>query len=309
MSRNAVILVVVFLFVALAGVLLGLFSKPKPPPSFRANGFSKSFVGHKALVAFLEAAGFDVALNRAVPREKRGGGIRGLAVLEPTVGMDFDFVFAEDSWVQLQEKKIPWIRWRDRFDRILVSLPKWEVLPKRFKRAYISSRTLVPSRRIQEALGPVIPGLFHRPPGDGPVILNWPGVEERTYRIAVEDLQTFTEVPADLVVVSSEAGTVVARDPVDENLFWVSDPDVMSNGMLAREENAAFVEALFSFVFPDRAFVLDEVHHGFEWHPMVLEAFVTFPGIVPTIAVAGFILFLFWGLANDWSAEKRLPKL
>jgi len=92
-------------------------------------------------------------------------------------------------------------------------------------------------------------------------------------------------------------------------VFWMSDPDVLSNGGLARADNAALAEAIFRRVFPDRRLAVDEVHHGFEWKPDLVSALFVFPGVVPTAGVILFLLFLFWALSADWGGREALPEL
>lgn len=293
MSGRAGVILAAALGLALVGVLAGLSGGVTPTQSFEPNAFSRSYVGHMALVEFLREVGFDVLVNRAPLDPDREGGIRGVAFLEPE---------------PIPEgRRLPWRPAGDPFDALLVALPKWKAAPNPFRGGWIADRNLRSPEEVFSASGPGAPG---------PVV--WAGSGRATvsfvpdgprFEIEAETLQVFPDVAEDLVVARVAAGAVAVRDADREGLVWLSDPDVLSNGGLGRGENAAFVEALFSRAFPGRALIVDETHHGFAWNPGLLGLLVTFPGIVPVLATAFFLFLLGWALVNDWGGRGALPSL
>jgi hypothetical protein len=308
--RSAIpVIVVVFVLLGLIGVVAGLYFAHSRV-SCESDSFSCSLVGHQALVEFLRESGFNVQVNQRVspPEGSRGG----VAVLCPRGET---------------ERQNSWKRLNDRFQRVLFVLPKWDATPAPANPAWVSQKNLIPEGDVTNDMPSGLPRVV-RPFAGGATAVSVTFADGRpAMRIHSASLQVFKPfdgVKSGFRVVASadgyplviESGLAAAKvngwtatGDAATHRVWVSDPDMMSNEDLAKLDNAAFAATVFEFAFPDRSFMLDEVHHGFVAQDSLFKMIFGFPGVVLTLNAAFLVVCFYWALSRGWLREKSLRGL
>lgn len=286
-----------------------------------ADSFSRSALGHRALVELMERAGETVVRSRFAPLAELGPEV-GLLVLEPPVemttadGIDLSVLVADAlelggrvvvvlpkrRWIQ-DPKKPGWIAGtglvpRDEIDRMLdelgqavewgledAGLPVEEVAPPRIRRF---EREAGPSRWTVD---PALVGA--RPELDQAQVL----------------------VPADRdgsggfeALVESEAGMLVARHR-QLPLVIVSDPDLVATHGLGRGDNAVLALSLLA-AGGERAWVVDETVHGFERTPALFRGLLEPPLLPVTVHLGLLALLALWlAILRFGAPEQPAPTL
>lgn len=291
MNRVFMIVIPVILALAGAGMIWSLLARGHR--SYRANAYSKSLVGHQAMVRFLQERGMEVSVNDFLPfpgsySEER----TGVAVMSP----DPSFLSGESRH---------WSRLNDTFYRVMIVLPKWSYSPRPRKNPdWISDKSLLDRSILNKQLGRrrSIPKV-RRLNDEKNVSAEISGVQE-TYSVCTDGLQVFPKSSKG-VLVRFDSHPIAIWEGNDPERLWVSDPDVFSNGKLGNCENAAFVEAIFSRLFKENPVVVDEIHHGFRRRGDLLGLLFTFPGIVLSVNVMFLIICFYWAYWNRWDLAEE----
>ena len=267
-----------------SAVLLAIFGGgPRPGGSAGADTFSRSAIGHRALVELLDRRGTPVLVSE----HDTGAKLAADAVLvaaEPVVeagdraGALTDMVTAAP--------------------RALVVLPKWYGEPDELAPSRVAQVALLPAGEVEpvlRALG-VLDGAVVRLPRGAAVQASGPA-------LGLEPLPAPDLVGPQLVtsaqitpIVQAPEGILVGELELDGALVWVlSDPDLVSNHGLGRGHNAALALALIDALRGDRgAVVFDETLHGFKSEPSIWRVLFEFPLVLATIQVLLAVALLLW---------------
>ncbi|HEY7213309.1 MAG TPA: DUF4350 domain-containing protein [Thermoanaerobaculia bacterium] len=284
-----------------ASILLGVYGKDlERRPNARANTFSYSALGHRALAELLRSLGLEV-ISRRVP----GGGVgprRPLILAEPDrVGMSGDLRALRD---EAKTSGAP----------LVLVLPKWRGAGRKDKPEWVGEVAGEFENEIRfrlQAFGAET-GLFKLVvkrfagktadctavwlPGEAPVPV---GVDVRTAQLFLQPLEGFEPV------VACAGGVLAARRPAaaeSPQLLVIADPDLLNNHGLGRGENAAVVYHLLTRGLGAEGAVFDETIHGFNKVPGLLNEALSFPmalAVVQSLLLLGVVL---------WSGMGRFGK-
>lgn len=251
------------------------------------DGYSRSAIGHRALVKLLEKLDIPVVVSRSdsVARARRGL----LVIAEPTVTDD-----AARSQLTHMIEQAP---------NVLVVMPKWFGSVE-LGQPWIDDVHPVPVEEVQhtaDALGLEHTMVIARDPGmlavtklDGPVA----PVIRQPQLLVSEDLEPAVAA-GDRVVVGISHG--------DKKLAVLSDPDVLSNFGLRSPANARFAVALIDRLRGDGPVVIDETLHGFAQTPSLSRTLLRFPLVIATAQVLICALLVVWAAMVRFGPRRVAP--
>ncbi len=258
------------------------------PPSFLPDSFSRSAVGHRALVELLRGLGFQVIVSRHRTADKADEGAV-VALLEPRVGPG-------DA---TREGILEGVN--GAAHRLLVVLPKRSALPDPARPRWVSAAGLLPLQEPQEVLdGLDIEGEVVRPERS---IAGWRGELPAP---SVDHPQLV--VSKDLVpLVASDGGMLVGEASSGAfRTVVLADPDVLATHGLARGENAALaVRLLERLGAGDLPVVVDETLHGFDQQPSIARELLRPPLVLATISALLAAALLAWGALVRFGRPRR----
>jgi len=290
-GRTAAILAGVAAVSLAASFALGIFSDAVVDnPSAGADGFSRSALGHRAVLELLGALDIPVLQSQYDTAGRVGDA--ALLVIEPQLNEDSEF----DPEAELRDML-------HSCASSLVVLPKWQAdydpaLPDRVAR--VSRVGLDEATNVLERAG--ITGAVVRPTASS----GWVGADE-----------SWTDEPTLLApqlvnsemlepLISSEQGVLFGYYEMwdGQYVYILSDPDVLSNHGLGRGDNALVATAIIEEVRRGTtgSLLVDETLHGFRRPPSLWRALFEFP-----LALASLQVFLAVGLLL-WAAVARFGK-
>jgi hypothetical protein len=294
--RTAALLAGVVVTSIVATMALSVFGPElADPPSYRADAYSRSALGHRAFVELLRQEQRTVLLSRNRTAEKaRGEAIT--AVLEPALGK-------EDARARAHLRDI-----REAAPRLLVVLPKRDGLPDTFRRGWLESVQYAPleeAQRILEALG--VEATVFRPAAS---IGAWttgslPAPE-------VDDPQVLRTAALTPLVGSAQGMLVGERVEGGVHLVVVADPDLLQTHGLSRGRNAELMLALVERLDrpgAGRTLVVDETLHGHEIEPSLVKELLRFPLVLATLQAAAALALLGWAAAVRFGRPVPAPPL
>ncbi len=284
--RGAGILAAVAAASLAAAGFLGAFGDALyDPPSFSADSFSRSAVGHHAAVALLRGMGWQVVVSRHRPEDRAGEGAI-LALLEPRVGPE------EDEGAARLERVDDAARW------LLVVLPKRMAFPDPARPRFAGSAELLPLADAQRVLDVLELGAKVVRPEK--TISGWRG-ELPSPAIDAPQLVVSGELRP---LLATDDGMLVGEVAAQETArrSWrtivVADPDVLATHGLGRGANAALlVRVLERLGAGERTIVVDETLHGLEEQPSLARALVRFPLVLATVSAVLAAALLAWAAA------------
>lgn len=248
----------------------------KEARSRRTDTFSRSAVGHRALVDLLRAAKVPVTVSRARTAQKADSRTV-LLLIEPQ--RDADDPTADDMPKLVRDSGA---------DDVIVVLPKWEPFGYHDTPGWIRSVDPVPHERVRDVLKAThLPeasvedgdGQFTDAPFDAP-------------RPTLDYPQVLSGVEP---IVGDGIGTLVGQTQAYGKRVWIiSDPDVLNNAGLFQGENAQFMLALLAHIVGNRAVVIDETLHGFTIVEGVWPRLFEFPLVLTTLQVGLVLMLLLW---------------
>jgi hypothetical protein len=272
----------------LAAMALIVFGEDILPTStVGANAFSRSAIGHKALVETLGKLGIPVLVSRD-DSLLRAGPADLVVIAEPPEDMADDSYFAE-----LLEA-----------DHALLVLPKWRAAPQLGNRSW-AGEVARPSRSEVESI-------LHAAVPDADVVqldapVAWPANEYGAPPLidAPQLIRSDRVIP----VISDDRGillgrVLVTRSDGDLTRLWIlSDPDLLSNYGLRRGKNAQLAVGLIDQLRGGTGSVIvDEAIHGFRRDPNLWRALFEFPFIIVTINGLAAIAVLVWAATGRFGA-------
>ncbi len=278
-------------------LVVGLIApEPTDVDSFRADGFSRSAIGHRGFVELLRARGVPVMVSR-FDSGRRAAAQALLVVAEPRV--DADPVPRARALRQMV---------RDA-ERVLLVLPKRQGHEDPAHAGWVDRVDLVPpaavARALQEAdirSGTVLgaggaplscEGVAASPTLDHPQLLR-PGGDPRLRPL-----------------IACGNGWLLAErvDAEGRRLLVLSDPDLLANHGLGDGDNAAVALAVLDLAGQaGRPVVLDETLHGHERVPSLWRELFTFPMAVATVQGLLAILVLVWAGLGRFGEPVPLPR-
>jgi hypothetical protein len=282
-----------FVLAIVFGAFAGELGRPE---SAGADAFSRSAIGHGALVELLPALGIEVSLRRrSGPPDV--GPERPLLLLEPREPPLAPFGEAvRPAFVDLRDRAL------HRGAATVVALPKRHAVPSAFRPGWLGSaevRGVEPAWRVARALA--------GEDADLELALR----EGRRFSCETEWGETVAvEVPmlqalaptdaAEPLVHCGDEGWIVARLAGDgPPTVLVTDPDVLANFGLGRGENARVVYGLLARGLGATSVVIDETIHGFGVEGGILRELLRPPlvlAVAHAVVVLGFVV---------WSGGRR----
>lgn len=331
--RTAIWLAVAGALSLLATLLLPLLGGDEPDRTTRApNAYSKSAVGHHALVTVLRELGMPVLVSRYHSASRAGPG-QPLVIAEPTGHSDEELIdliaeaFGNDA------------------DVVLV-LPKWDPddwdppqgddaeaedggpLPGLTPEAGPESAERVPQLLAVEDVAHVlsladraIARATGRPPPElayegsvvtrGESATGWVGPLSRS---GTPSLEQFQGIRLDLEPVlaledpADDGSILIGSWPVGTSLiYFVSDPELFDTMGLGRGDNAVLTYRFFADTLGAHGLVFDEVVHGFKKPPSIWSDLFSFPLLVLTFHLVGLLALGLWAAGSRFGKPDRLP--
>jgi len=244
----------------------------------KANAFSYSAIGHRALVETLRDLDIPVLVSRADSAAKAGDSAL-LVVAEPR----------RKTWYADTIGATP------RAETVLLVLPKWDGFRDQFRSHWLWVAGMLPADYVESILREAVPDAAVRRAAP----TKW-----NTARFGVSPT---IEVPqlmtSDLLdpVISTDQGILLGMIRRRYQTVWVlSDPDILANHGLGKGENARLaVRLLDALRPPGGAVIFDETVHGYWLPPSLWRTLFQVPFVIPVIlAVAGILVVA-------WSATAR----
>ncbi|MEZ4269488.1 MAG: hypothetical protein R3F39_24265 [Myxococcota bacterium] len=272
------------------------------PRSAGADAYSRSLVGHHALVAFLNQTGLLTTVRRSPHLGELGPGTV-LLVAEPHLDGPAAQDDADNALVDALDvgADVIWV------------LPKWSSSEDPANPGYVDSLTLRPVADALDSLNYVLTltsevvaeGVLQPDaPPTGPWTTPW-----GAFDIALPMPQLLAPDLPDLTpVVSCPDGVLVARHP--SGAWVIADPDLINNAGLQRADNALVTHHLLLDGARASLVVVDEVVHGYARPDSLWVELATFPLAVVTLHALCLILLFVWaGLARFGEPEPLPPRV
>ncbi len=244
----------------------------------KANAFSYSAIGHRALVDTLRALDIPVVVSRADSPAKAGSESL-LVVAEPR----------RKSWYT------DTIGAARRAESVLLVLPKWDGFKDPARSHWLWIVGMLPTDYIESILQEVVPG--------GTVQRSTPTrwhVGRFGVTPAIEHPQFIASSLLDPVIWTDQ-GVLLGVIRQGYQTVWVlSDPDILSNHGLGAGDNGVLAVRVLDALRPlDGAVIFDETVHGYWQPPSLWRSMFELPFLIPVILtfVAVFVL--------AWSATGR----
>lgn len=253
-------------------------------PNPQANTFSRSALGHRAVVELLRETGLGV-VSRQSPAGAGVGPRRPLVLAEPDQRRSRIEALRDEA---LQRKAA-----------LVFVLPKWVGAPRKDKPEWIGGAGLLPESAVlwvAAALGdPALRGLSLRRSGPGNLRCSASWTSE-AFRIETSPPQLLRTDPALEPVVRCGDGLLVARRKLAEGpeVYLLSDPDVLNNHGLGLGDNAALVYQLLAVQLQATGVVFDETIHGFNRTPGLMAELRRFPlvlAVLQGLVLAGMLVW------------------
>jgi len=346
--RTAIWLAVICGASLLAALIVGALSHElSEDTSDGGDAFSRSAIGHHALVRWLRTSGVDVVVSRDRSASKSGPAAP-LVVAEPTL-LTAGRVSREG--IPLTVGLVEMLREAESHHApIVVVLPKWEGTPMPDHYGWIGGAALRPEADVAEVLEAVVriavsADEIVRPAKPG----TWSSVLGRRLVPTLDTAQLMHPSPELEPLVWCEQGILIAR-ATDRSIYVLSDPDLLNNSGLGRGDNALVADDLFLSELghppsltvmgasPPRhpsdsahgapllrpndsgtsspeerssmTLVLDETLHGFGRPPSLWADLLRFPLLLVTLHLVGLTALVLWATMLRFGKALRVrPRL
>ncbi len=283
------------------GVILAIFAPDLAPVStVTPSGFSRSALGHQALVDVLEELGVPVVVSRHRSAHKVGpGGV--LVAAEPRIDLPSD----EGKPGLSLDRMI------GQSPATLLVLPKWAGPSDHEAPAWVRRVSLVPRDDVQGILDALhIDAKVKRVPASTLAEIAYDGTAFSP--VFLGDMLQVIEGPDVESGVRMQDGALVAQvTSRGATLLILADPDPLSNAGLHRGQNAPFVlDLLGRLRADDGAVVFDETLHGFERSPSIWKELLAFPLVLVPLHLLLLFGVLLWATMSRFGApQKPAPAL
>ena len=277
-----------------ASAVLATFADLFEVPSFQADAFSRSAIGHHALVQLLRELGFTVVVSRSRTAEQVSGDAV-LVLAEPGLP-DGD---ADPGRRDRAERML------EAASRVLLVLPKREGAPDPLRPRWLGSGWQVGVAEARRALDLVdVPGKVVRPTHS---VADWRGPLPAPALDAPQLLAGSDLAP----LVESGAGMLAGERTGDgQHLVVLADPDVLATHGIAKGDDAILVVRLLERLGAGpggAAVVFDETLHGNEVEPALARELLRWPLVLATIQAALVLALLAWAALVRFGRPRRAP--
>jgi hypothetical protein len=260
-------------------------------PSFGADSFSRSAVGHHAFVRLLRDLGFPVIASRHRTASKASEGTV-LVLAEPLLGaMDERAEAVEEMW--------------DQADRMLLVLPKRTGAPSRSRPRWLGSSELLPASEPARVLAALsLEAEVVRPEK----VSAWTGDLPAP---TVDQPQLLVSTWLEPLVAAAEGMLAAEWRGEGWHLLVLADPDVIATHGLGKGSNAELAVRLVERIAGEGAtLLLDETQHGWESSPSVYRELFRWPLVLATLQAAlAFGLLAWTALVRFGRARRPSPAL
>jgi hypothetical protein len=271
---------------AASGLLAVLGDAFEDLPSFGADSYSRSAIGHHAFVRLLRELGFPVVASRHHTASRATEGTV-LVLAEPQIGA-------------LEQRAGSVAEMWERATRMLVVLPKRFGAPSEARPRWLGAAELLPASeatRVLEALS--IAAEVVRPER---TVADWKGVPaptlERPQLVVSQELEPLV----------STAEGMLAGELRGEgwHLVVLADPDVIATHGLGKGANAELAVRLVERLAGEGATILlDETLHGWESSPSLSRELVRWPLVLATIQAVLALGLLAWAALVRFGRARR----
>ena len=253
--------------------------------SAKADSFSRSALGYRALVELLENE-VPVLVSRQ-HSEHKASPTTPLLLLEPPAYADA---------LERLGRMIEVVRTRG--VPTVVVLPKWYGFRSRSDRGWVSRVVSLPVDEPREVLRTVL------------------GEESKAdvVRFAESFPAGDARLPAPQLIrgegletVIGQGGHALVARVSDSQLYVISDPDLLNTAGLVRDGNALVVHELLLGRLSPQAFVIDEVLHGYGRAESLWNALLEFPLICVTLHLATCLLLGLWATTARFGRAQEPP--
>ncbi len=285
-KRTLYLLVSVGLVSILFGFGLAIFGEGVGrSPTADNNTYSRSALGHRALVEFLRSLKVPMVTSQHDSGAKASNALAVL--LEPNVHDDnrqdaHDLVHSAEA--------------------VLLVLPKWQGEEDGEDPRKLASVSLLTSEAVLDALILL----------DEQAELNRPRALEKMHHSDVASGRPSLANPQ--LLRSSMLEPLIANDQgvlfgkfLDEEIYVLSDPDLLNNHGLDNGENALLVAEIFEYARDGRSIVIDETLHGYLRQPSMWRALFEMPFVLVTIQVFLCVILLVWSGTARFGNPLRKP--
>jgi hypothetical protein len=306
--RRTVIWLTILCSASLAAGLLFIALSGGDAKSTDANAFSRSAIGHHALVSWLRASGVDVVVSRFRSAAKAGPRA-ALLIAEPT------HLTQEKS---TDDDKSPLVTdlgatVRDALGRggsVIVVLPKWQGTTSTKKPGWIDTAELAERERAAEILSLATGG--HCAVSD---VISAGDAAPSSFKTRLPGAELPTLASAQLLrpgctplapLVWSEAGILIARAE-GKKLYIVADPDLLNTSGLTQGDNAIVTHRLLVDQVASESIIVDEVLHGFGRVPSLWNELFSLPLLPVTLHVIGLLGLVLWATIGRFGKPLAVP--
>ena len=289
-SRRAVGWIVTVSLISLVlGALLSAFGRNLAErPDAGANSFSRSAVGHRALVELLDGEeGLRVVSRRdlRVPPGPR----RLLVLAEPLAKKKQDVARLQRLRDEAAKRQAP----------LVLVLPKWGTVPDPKNSSWIGAAVVRPVQDVEQVPGALAVSGLDRVKIDrlGQTVRECGarlGGIETLYQIDLQQAQLITPAAGLDPVVKCGDALLVARTQGAPAVYLVADPDLIENHGLGTADHAALIHDLLVRELKAEGVIFDETIHGFEQKPGLWAEALRIPlvfAFLQSLVLAGIVLW------------------
>ncbi|MCE9571549.1 MAG: hypothetical protein K8W52_00185 [Deltaproteobacteria bacterium] len=259
-------------------------------PSSGADGYSRSAIGHRGMVAILERLDVPVIQSRSDSGQKAAHGL---------------LVLAEPALLATDSAAIARLHADIRAARTtLIVLPKWYGMSDRGE-AWVKDSALVPADEVLPVLSELgVHGRLAR--GAAPVA--WQGGAGPGP--VIREPQTLAGVELEAAITGPDGALFGSfqLDGDDAPAIWIlTDPDVLNNFGLREPANARFTIALVDQLRAGGPVVLDETTHGYAKATSLWRALFEFPLVLATLQALICTLLIVWAAMVRFGPRRAAP--
>ncbi len=258
------------------------------PISAQPNTFSKSVLGHRALIEFLRDSDLRVLVSRDGSARKSGPQT-ALLLLEP------ETTTGENGF---QELRTLLGEARSRQAPVVLLLPKWHGKASRDRdaRGWIERLELREKQEVHSllrAIGKFVPEQveLRRRPGRTRAQCQTSWGESLT--LEAREMQLISWGSALEPMVWNSHGLLVGQVP-GYPLYIISDPDLLNNFGLALADNSVLIVRLLTDVIEVRGVVVDETIHGFYRNEGLMAEIGRFPLVLLPLHGLMLLALVLW---------------
>ncbi len=251
-----------------------------------ANGYSRSAIGHRALVEILEALDVPVLVSQSQSAAKAQHGL--LIVAEPAIAPQADAFFDQDEdedadQVAATKRFVAMVR---AAPRVLVVLPRWTGERAADEPGWITERRELSTDGAQAVLDAleldleVVPGTTQTVDGDA------------------------LEIDEEL-----DGAILLGHTSLDDDteLWILSDPGRIDNAGLRDRGNLHFAIELIDELRAGGPVVFDETVHGYTSPPSLWKSLLRFPLVLASLQVLICAGLLLWAAVGRYGPARLAP--